>query len=695
MCGDNWHNYERRQGDIIRNVISRAYLTLTLIYATDQIFATSGQQVVGINKKGKEFFRLTSPLTEEMRNIVVDDTKIWSSCEFIYNLYDNGQDTAFHMCADQINAIAIDKVTRETEYEAILACQDNRLRIIQGSALGFEVRTLAPATSVVTVQGDELRRQQGGAGIIYGMQNGGLTMVETGSTGTNKLWSLDDGVKKNRVNCIKLFDITRDGTPDIIVCRDDGRVEIFSVDKHHRGPVKIFTRDIGESIKGVDIGFVNSTEYPEILIVGYSGKVVSFTTEPIQVRAPGDSYGRSVQTLNDENRIKQMKKEIDELQAKVDKDSDKLRNEISKAAGRGATTGNIPQVRDFPINCRFALDDELGAYLLAVEIQTNIDLVLMSSPVPLTLVDSDVSNAVSSLSTAVDIASLDGKTNRFVATFRCQSGDQRRLSVAVRTNEGEFGDIFVTVVASSEPKAAKVLRFPLRPLSLHMRVHSFTPSEVQRPKHRLRFTGTMSVTAIHDWLVNILPEVAPNITEGASEERITFRNAFTGGVCSVEYRANEILFECDSASTLAILKENVSRLATARRVQLDEQVSMNELAVPVFLDLLFPKLEYQVSLAKKFNLIDAVAEIALQETDMRWLSAEYADILRNQEKIRQEYKDRTRVLHYLTGIITDLFIDWKKLIGEDGRLQIGILNDAIEQGNLDALREVFLGSQRL
>ena len=38
---------------------------------------------------------------------MVEDTKIWTGCEFVYNLYDNGQDTAFYMSRDQINALAI------------------------------------------------------------------------------------------------------------------------------------------------------------------------------------------------------------------------------------------------------------------------------------------------------------------------------------------------------------------------------------------------------------------------------------------------------------------------------------------------------------------------------------------------------------------------------------------------------------
>ena len=40
---------------------------------------------------------------------MVEDTKIWTGCEFVYNLYDNGQDTAFYMSRDQINALAIGK----------------------------------------------------------------------------------------------------------------------------------------------------------------------------------------------------------------------------------------------------------------------------------------------------------------------------------------------------------------------------------------------------------------------------------------------------------------------------------------------------------------------------------------------------------------------------------------------------------
>ena len=46
------------------------------------------------------------------------------------------------------------------------------------------------------------------------------------------------------------------------------------------------------------------------------------------------------------------------------------------------------------------------------------------------------------------------------------------------------------------------------------------------------------------------------------------------------------------------------------------------------------KLEYQLSLARKVQLVDAIQEIAMQENNTGWLSEEYAAILHDQENIR-------------------------------------------------------------
>lgn len=44
---------------------------------------------------------------------------------------------------------------------------------------------------------------------------------------------------------------------------------------------------------------------------------------------------------------------------------------------------------------------------------------------------------------------------------------------------------------------------------------------------------------------------------------------------------------------------------------------------------------------------------------------------------RQEFKNRARSLEYLSGIITDLYVDWHRLHGVDTRRKIGELQKKI------------------
>lgn len=89
----------------------------------DKIFASHNQRIVGMTKKGKVFFNLTSSLTETIKSIWVDDTRIWTGCEFIYNLYDNGKDSAYFNSKDKINDVFVAHLTREVDYDVVLGCQ--------------------------------------------------------------------------------------------------------------------------------------------------------------------------------------------------------------------------------------------------------------------------------------------------------------------------------------------------------------------------------------------------------------------------------------------------------------------------------------------------------------------------------------------------------------------------------------------
>lgn len=90
-------------------------------------------------------------------------------------------------------------------------------------------------------------------------------------------------------------------------------------------------------------------------------------------------------------------------------------------------------------------------------------------------------------------------TGKFVAVFRCQS-KERRISMTLRTNEGEHGSLYVTIVAESSPKAAKIVKYDLKPLSLHTKLHELSPAELARPRNKMRYSGTLQRTTPYSLL---------------------------------------------------------------------------------------------------------------------------------------------------------------------------------------------------
>lgn len=231
---------------------------------------------------------------------------------------------------------------------------------------------------------------------------------------------------------------------------------------------------------------VNTVDFNEIIIVSYSGKVISFTTEPVYSRAQEDNYGRSIQTINNENRIKHMRKELEELKTKVAKEREKVRK--IQQMGHANNSVMIP-VQDFSVISSFKLDVDIAAYILSIELQSPIDLIIIRSPVALDLIDTDGTSVLSVTPPHLQpVFAGEEALGKFVAVFRCQSAE-KRLSLTLRTNEGEYGEMMVTIVAASQPKAAKIIKYTLKPLSLNTKIHQLQGSSLARPRNRVKYTG--------------------------------------------------------------------------------------------------------------------------------------------------------------------------------------------------------------
>lgn len=49
----------------------------------------------------------------------------------MFNVYDDGRDVGFFMCNDRINALIVDVLSRDNQFDAILGCQDKVIRVIR------------------------------------------------------------------------------------------------------------------------------------------------------------------------------------------------------------------------------------------------------------------------------------------------------------------------------------------------------------------------------------------------------------------------------------------------------------------------------------------------------------------------------------------------------------------------------------
>lgn len=193
-----------------------------------------------------------------------------------------------------------------------------------------------------------------------------------------------------------------------------------------------------------------------------------------------------------------------------------------------------------------------------------------------------------------------------------------------------------------------------------------------------------------EWIETILPNVPQRFSEDESNCRLWYKNAFTDATMLCSFKRNELQIESESASTITIFKENITRLANFRRIQIDEKMSPINDGIVFFLSLIRPKLEYQLSLTRKMQLASALQEITMQEPDITWLSEEYITIINDQESIRREHKLRAKSLDYLTILLNDLYLDWNRMHGIDGRNNLGLVNQTILSGDYTALCKIFL-----
>ncbi|XP_027399494.1 Bardet-Biedl syndrome 7 protein isoform X2 [Bos indicus x Bos taurus] len=625
--------------------IARLELGGALNTPQEKIFIAAGSEIRGFTKRGKQFLSFETNLTESIKAMHISGSDLFLSASYIYNHYCDCKDQHYYLSGDKINDVICLPVERLLREVPVLACQDRVLRVLQGSDVTYEIEVSGPPTVLALHNGNG---GDSGEDLLFGTSDGKLGLIQITTSKPIHKWEIRNEKKRGGILCVDSFDIVGDGVKDLLVGRDDGMVEVYSFDNANE-PVLRFDHTLSESVTSIQGGCVGKDGYDEIVVSTYSGWITGLTTEPVHKESgPGEElkFNQEMQ-----NKISSLRSELEQLQYKVLQEREKYQQSSQSSKAKSA-------VPSFSVNDKFTLNKDDASYSLILEVQTAIDNVLIQSDVPIDLLDVDKNSAV------VSFSSCDSE---------------------IRSIEGQYGTLQAYVTPRIQPKTCQVRQYHIKPLSLHQRTHFI---DHDRPMNTLTLTGQFSFSELHSWVVFCMPEVPEKPPAG---ECVTFyfQNTFLDTQLESTYRKGEGVFKSDNISTISILKDVLSKEATKRKINLNISYEINEVSVKHTLKLIHPKLEYQLLLAKKVQLIDALKELQVHEGNTNFLIPEYRCILEEADHLQEEYKKQPAHLERLYGMITDLFIDKFKFKGTNVKTKVPLLLEILDSYDQNALIAFF------
>lgn len=237
---------------------------------------------------------------------------------------DSIKDRNFYLSADKINDLYIHCLTGPNSYNPILACQDNSLKILSS---GKEIMKYDTKSSLncLCPYSKELKapisKQQMDKTMILGSADGSFSNVSLNTENPVLIWSLKaskDVILSNAgISLIHTFDFTKNGLNEIMLARDDGTLELYSLNVN--GEMELmYSLVSNDAITGIDCGVFSQNNNNEYLISTYSGKIFGLIDNEDSKKMISDSKKGKENSKNMEMKIKLLREEVDKLKKNVD-----------------------------------------------------------------------------------------------------------------------------------------------------------------------------------------------------------------------------------------------------------------------------------------------------------------------------------------------------------------------------------------
>uniref|UniRef100_A0A8R1E265 Uncharacterized protein n=1 Tax=Caenorhabditis japonica TaxID=281687 RepID=A0A8R1E265_CAEJA len=404
----------------------------------DKIFVSSQNTVKGVNRKGKTFFSMETNMAETANRMFVRGLDVVLTGRKNYSRYHDTVDKNNYLCTEDIHdvvSLVYEEAWGDREYTSILACGNSTLQIIEGNNFAYDLKLNSVPFTVALFMSDGGHTKMM---VLYGTKSGRLGLASLPKGNGKVVWEMDttSGACVTTISC---YNVTGGQFPDIIVGKEDGLIEIYTIDETDN-PHLFGTFSCEESITGISCGNVSSKTEIDIIVCTFTGWLFSLakTSRPMIENLPV--------AANFNVKMQQLRSEVEELQSKVNEE--RLRyEEVTKRQGAGAGSTFF---HTFQVHENFEYSAALGAYNLTIELVIPIDFVVVQSQLPIRLMEVEKNASVVS-----EVRQDALNPWPLLASYRCQA-NVCRLELRVQANEGDSGVINLYVCPKIMPKCAQV-----------------------------------------------------------------------------------------------------------------------------------------------------------------------------------------------------------------------------------------------
>ncbi|RTG88769.1 Bardet-Biedl syndrome 7 protein, partial [Schistosoma bovis] len=675
--------------------------------------------ISGFTLKGKQLFEYPSTIQGHVNSMFIQSTNIYYTVGCMYQQLTNFKDTEFLLLPDIITSIYVINNDATCSIPiVVLACKDKLIP-------SFIPHFILITTIIV---------------IVLFSENVTRIWEASSKFGTSEILSLehydmlnyDDN--KNNSN-----DDDSENTEEVlIVAFTNGRIELYKYDQH-KYPLLMYETKVNYHLTSVMAGRFSNVNYPELLCITYTGmfcfyaynegtysipcsRIVSQTfkydltnyscttvlllanvivvkLKNLHFHAQGLIFGLTTQPIRKETFFDQP--DVMELQfmSKVDKLNEEISNlenqlQLMKLNQKQIEKEQIILI-PLELDYKFYLNKDLSVYCLNIETQIPIDHILIQSNCPIDLFDIEENTAVSSSS---ECTKDDG--NALLTTYRCQV-NTTRFDIQFRTVEGHYGHVSVYVVPKinlSNMVTCKCIKLLIHPLSLHCLTHHIEDEPLKRYWNSLQLTGNFSLTEMHNWLSMCLPETPERPTlinsdtkqgdkndnhDSEESARLFYKSIYLKSQLKCVYAKGYANFQSDNLSTIAILKDVLTKEANRKKIQLSINLDIQMDSIEYMLRMIDTKLVYLNELEKKVKLIKPITELISNEIQsINRDNCLFKQITPNDNPLPSDYLP-------LEYCIVGLYIDKYRFQGKDVSYRKNDLFKLLENYNLDKLIEYF------